>query len=187
VLSAVGGFLSVTALTQIVPAASLRALLATNVVTAIAAPLIGYAVMSIFLGNLGAGFSGVTQMLGVAILYCLIVGLISTLMARVLGQGGMFGVILVIVVLTFPGSGDPAAVDLLPGFWHGLHSWWVGSAAFEAIRSIVYFNGAQADTWISHLVIWALAVAAILATLEIAKVARKRRAAATVESATARH
>ncbi|MET7403212.1 hypothetical protein ABZS66_58005 [Dactylosporangium sp. NPDC005572] len=181
IIATVAGFLTVTALTQIVPVPRLGSLIVANVVTAVAAPLVGFAVMSIFLGAFGATFADIAAVLAVMMLYTLAAGLIATLFTRILGQVSVLGVILVLVALNFPSSGGPVPAAMLPGFWHELHGWWIGSSAFEAIRSIIYFNGAQTGTWVGHLSVWAVAVAAVLAVFEIGKRARNRRHPETAE------
>lgn len=150
----VGGYLSLTVVSQILPRARTRTMIATAVGAGILAPIIGFAMISIFVGDFGATFGDIAAVIGVGMLYTFTVGLVATFYTRVLGQAAIFAVLITLMFLNFPSTGGSAPESMMPGFWQVVHNGWLGSGAFEATRSIVYFHGEQAGRWIGQLSIW---------------------------------
>ncbi|MDV6207688.1 hypothetical protein R3Q08_05530 [Rhodococcus erythropolis] len=72
------------------------------------------------------------------------------------------------------GAGCAIPVSFLPGFWHHIHSFWLGSAAMEPIRSVIYFGGNGAGPHLLVLGIWlvaALGLTGLLASRQSKKTA----------------
>jgi len=174
VICTVGGFLTVTGVTQAFRNPSVRSMVATAVGAALVVPVVGFAMISVYV-DFEVTFGMVAAVLGIGMLYTLAVGLLATLLNVVVGQASIFAVILFLIALNFPSSGGSIPESMLPPFWQVVHNGWIGSGAFEAMRSVLYFDGAQAGRWLVQLLIW-LVVAAVL--LGVVSASKKRRAAA---------
>ena len=123
-------------------------------------------------------FGETAAVIGVGMIYAFTVGVFATLFTRIAGQGGIFLVILFLIALNFPGAGGSAPESMLPPFWQVIHNSWLGSGAFESMRSILFFGGEGIGRWIVQLLIWT--VVAIVLTGLVA-VLQKRKAASSVE------
>jgi hypothetical protein len=111
--------------------------------------------------------------------------LIVTMIARglqlILGViGTLFAGLAVFVLLNFPSSGASVQGPLLPTFWHVLNRFWIGAAASDAFRAIVYFGGQGVGTDVLKLLGW-LAVGVILLALGWFKLQRSRQMVRSAE------
>lgn len=176
IMCTVGGYLSITVITQVIRKPRARTMVATAAGAAILSPIIGYAMLSLFVGDLGAGFGPIAGVIGVGMIYTFAVGLIATFLTQALGQGAIFAVLILLMFLNFPSTGGSAPESMLPGFWQFIHNTWIGSGAFESMRSISYFGGHQFGRWFGQLAIWA--GVALAATLAISVAQHRRRATA---------
>jgi len=174
VICTVGAFLSVTAITQAFRGASVRSMIATSVGAALVVPVIGFAMISVYV-DFEVTFGTVAAVIGIGMVYTLAVGLLATLLTEVVGQASIFAVILVLIALNFPSSGGSVPESMLPPFWQVVHNAWIGPGAFEAMRSVLFFDGNQVGRWMIQLLIW-LAVTVVL--LVVVTASKKRRAAA---------
>lgn len=180
-LCTVGGYLSLTVISQVLPRARTRTMIATAAGAGVLAPIIGFAMISIFVGDFGATFGDIAAVIGVGMLYTFTVGLVATFYTRMLGQAAIFAVLVTLMFLNFPSTGGSAPESMLPGFWQVVHNGWLGSGAFEATRSIVYFHGEQAGRWIGQLSIWT--GAALVLTVLAGVVHSRKRAKLEAEEA----
>lgn len=179
VICTIGGYLSITVLSQVLPKARARTQLATSAGAAILTPVIGFGAMSLFVGDYGATFGEIAAVLGIGMVYTFTIAVFATLLTRVLKQAAIFGVVLLIMSLNFPSAGGGSPEAMLPGFWQVVHNSWFGAGAMEAIRSIVYFNGHQVGRWLVQLLIWTFAIL-VVTLLQIAA-SRRGRSAPTPE------
>lgn len=173
VICTVGAFLTITAISQIFPKARTRSLLVTAAGAAVFAPIIGFSMISIFV-DFGATFGNVAAVIGIGMLYAFAVGVLATLFTKLAGQGGIFLVILFLIALNFPSAGGSAPESMLPPFWQVIHNSWIGSGAFESMRSVLFFGGEGIGRWIVQLLVWT--VVGLVLTVLVA-VSKKRRAA----------
>lgn len=180
VVTTVGSYLAVTMLFQAHPRARLRTQLITAVSAAIVAPVLCFALSSIFIGDYGADFGTVSGVLGVATLYGLTVSLLTIVLVGVLGPAASLACNIFLTAFNLPSAGGALAAGFLPPFWQGVHGFWVGAGGFEAMRSILYFDGAQAGEWLGQLLVWT--IAAVLGVVIIASVGAVRRRVRTHES-----
>lgn len=90
--------------------------------------------------------------------------------------GTLFAGMAVFILLSFPSSGTSLQGPMLPTFWHVLNRFWIGAAASNAFRSIVYFGGEGAGTDLLKLLGW-LGVGVVLLALGWFKVRRGRQGA----------
>jgi len=176
VICTVGAFLSITAISQAFRGASVKAMVATSVGAALVVPVLGFAMISVYV-DFEVTFGTVAALLGIGAIYTLAVGLLATLLTEVVGQASIFAVILLLIALNFPSSGGSVPESMLPPFWQVVHNGWIGSGAFEAMRSVMFFDGAGGGRWLIQLFIW-LAVVAVL--LVVTTGSKKRRAAADI-------
>lgn len=178
VICTVGAFLSVTGITQAFRGASVKAMVATAFGAAVIVPVVGFAMISVYV-DFEVTFGTVAALLGIGMIYTLAVGLLSTLLNEVVGQASIFAVILFLIALNFPSSGGSVPESMLPPFWQVVHNGWIGSGAFEAMRSVVFFDGAGGGRWLIQLFIWLVAVTVLLVVVTRSK---KRKAAAAAAS-----
>ncbi len=142
IVCTLGGYLTITVLSQVAPRMRLREQYSILAGAAILTPLIAFGITSIFMHAFGgASFGQILQLLGISMVYTFTVGAVSILLNRLLGQAAIFAVLTVLVFINFPSSGGAIPVSFLPGFWQHIHSFWLGSAAMEPIRSVIYFSG----------------------------------------------
>lgn len=175
----VGAFMTMTVVAQAMPRATTRVAAGVAAIAAVLVPLIAFGMLSIFVGDYDRTFGEIAAVLGVGMLYTFTVGLLSIVLNTFLRNAAIFGQILFLVALNFPSSGGSSPASMLPTFWQGVHNSWFGAGGYEAMRSIIYFDGAGAGRWVLQLGIWA--VVAVVLTLLAGRVARKRRTDATSE------
>ncbi|SMQ71262.1 hypothetical protein SAMN06295909_2514 [Plantibacter sp. VKM Ac-1784] len=180
IVCTVGGFLSVTVISQAIPKVRARAMLATSAGAALIVPALGFSMISVWV-DFEATFGSVAAVIGIGMIYTLTVGLIATLLTLVLGQGAVLAEILILVALNFPSAGASVPESMLPPFWQVIHNGWLGSGAFESMRSIMFFDGNQTGRWLAQLLIWT-ATAIVLVTLSA--IMHRRRAAASARRET---
>lgn len=179
IICTIGGYLSITVLTQALPRARTRTMVITAAGAALLTPIIGWSMISIFVGDYGSTFGTISAVIGIGMIYTLTIGLLATLFTKALGQGAIFAVILFLIGLNFPSSGGAAPASMLPGFWQFIHSGWVGSGGLEAMRSVVFFDGHQVGRWLLQLGAWTVG-SAVLVT--VVGMLRKRQQAQTGDS-----
>ncbi|MHA6741035.1 hypothetical protein [Rhodococcus erythropolis] len=174
IVCTLGGYLTITVLSQVAPRMRLREQYSILAGAAILTPLIAFGITSIFMHAFGASVGQILQLLGISMLYTFTVGAVSILLNRLLGQAAIFAVLTVLVFINFPSSGGAIPVSFLPGFWQHIHSFWLGSAAMEPIRSVIYFDGNGAGPHLLVLGIWlvaALGLTGLLASRQSKKAA----------------
>ncbi|GAB92668.1 ABC transporter permease [Gordonia rhizosphera] len=162
IVCSVGGYLTINALWQTFPLARLRVQLALSVGVALIAPTMAIPVESLFVGFYDASVGQMLGVWGVAFLYTYIAAMLATLLTRLFKTASTFGVTVFLLALNFPSAGGAIPASMLPGFWQGVHSVWFGAAALEAMRSIVYFDGAALGGWLVRLAIWAVVVTVVV-------------------------
>ncbi|UFS58738.1 ABC transporter permease [Subtercola endophyticus] len=183
IICTIGGYLTMTVFYQVAPKMKLRNRYTLLGATAVAVPAIVFGLSSIFVGSYGVGFGAIAAVLAIAAVYTFTVGAITIVANQLLGQAAIFLVMTLVIFLNFPSSGGAIPQYFLPGFWQGVHSFWVGSAAMEPIRSIIYFGGANVWPWLSHLGIWLLITLGFSAVLGVRKATAERTAEALPTSA----
>lgn len=154
IVCTIGGYLSNTVLAQVLPRARTRTMLLTAAVAGVLAPLLGFGMISIFVGDFGVTFGTLAAVLGVGMIYTFTIGVLATLFTKLLGQGAIFAVILFLIGINFPSAGGGSPESMLPGFWQVVHNGWVGAGAMESMRSILDFDGHQVGRWMTQLLIW---------------------------------
>lgn len=189
VVCTVGGFLSITAISQVLPKVSVRAMVLTAVGSAVLVPILGFSVISVFV-NFDVTFGTAMSVVGVGMIYTLTVGLLSTVFVGLAGQGAIFLQIALLVGLNLPSAGGSAPGSMLPAFWQLIHATWFGAGALEAMRSFLFFQGNGVGSRILQLLIWtvvALALVLVVMTVKRRRAAPPRAHALGDQSTAATH
>jgi hypothetical protein len=169
-----GGFLAVTATGLAAPALRPRYRWPLFLAVAVATPVLAWLLAGPGLGAIGGPAGAVVALLGTGALYVLAVTMITRGLQLILGViGTLFAGLAVFVLLNFPSSGDSIQGPMLPTFWHVLNRFWIGAAASDAFRGILYFGGQGAGTGVLKLLDW-LAVGVVLLALGWFKLQRGR-------------
>ncbi|MCU1529544.1 MAG: hypothetical protein JWP75_3307 [Frondihabitans sp.] len=167
IICTIGGYLTVTVLAQVGAKIRLRAQYLTVLIASVLVPVIEFGIASIFVGTFGASVGTIFGLLAVGAFYTLTVGTISLLANQIAGQASIFLVLTVAIFLNLPSAGGAIPYTFLPGFWQGLHSFWFGAGAMEAIRDVIYFNGTGMWPWLTHVAIWFVAALALSVVLGV--------------------
>ncbi len=175
VFSSLAGYMIVIVAGQLMPGARLSVRYGLVGAAALLAPLVVFGLSAIFVGDYGASFSTITAVLGVAALYVLTVGAAAVLVQQFLGSQAQFGVMALIVFLNFPSAGGAAPASMMPPFWGGVHNVYFGSGAFEAFRSLVYFDGNGASRWILQLLAWLVVFVAAGVIVHLSQIVLEQR------------
>ncbi len=175
VFSSLAGYMVVIVAGQVMPGSRLAVRYGIVGAAALLAPGIVFGLSSIFVGDYGASIGTIAGVLGVGALYVLTVGAAAILVQQFLGSQAQFGVMALIVFLNFPSAGAAAPASMLPPFWAGVHSVYFGSGAFEAFRSLTYFDGHGASRWILQLLAWLVFFLAATVIVHLSQLVLKQR------------
>ena len=119
-------------------------------------------IMGPLVGAIDAPF---LQVLGVGMLTVAAVGLTQLLFVKILGPFAVVLGMAVFVVLGMPASNLALSVDVMPGFFSFMHGVLPLPAAGEALRSLLYFDGAGVGRHLLTLALWLL-VSGVLCLLK---------------------
>jgi hypothetical protein len=163
VVCTLAGLLTVGALGALAPTLPPRRRLAVIAVAAVLAPVVAYLIAGIAYSTFGGSLPTIVALLALGALYSFVVATTIRLMQLGLGALGVLLGSFVCIFLSMPSSGGSVAAQLLPGFWRFLSHFWIGAAALDANRSILYFGGAGVGIDIVKLVGWVVAWGVLLA------------------------
>lgn len=174
----VAGFMTIAATGAFAPALRPRYRWPLIVAGAVAIPVLAYLLVGLGLGAISGPAGAIVALLGVGALYVLIVAAIARGLQVILGQAilGLAAILTflaIFVLLNFPSSGGAISPVLLPTFWHVLNRFWIGAAAFDAFRSIIYFGGQGVGTDVLKLLAWLGIGVMLLALPAWRKIARR--------------
>jgi hypothetical protein len=142
----------------------------TSLLVATLAYLIGGLGYGTYTGSVGT----VLAFIGVGAIYTLTVGLGTRLFQVLLGPPGIFASLAIFVFLNIPSLGATYTSQVLAPFWQFLNHFWVGAAAVNAERSILYFDGQGIGTDLIRLLIWTGGIVVLL-LLPISRNLERRR------------
>jgi hypothetical protein len=174
IICTLAGLLTMATLGVVTPGLPEYQRLAIAAVASVLAPVIGYLIGGPGYGTFSGSVGAIFAMLGLGALYVFIVAVITRLMQLGLGLAGPLLGSLVLIFLSFPSSGGSVAPQLLPGFWRFLNHFWLGAAALDANRSVLYFGGSGVGTDVLKLIAWLAAWAALMAVPIYYKSKRRR-------------
>jgi hypothetical protein len=174
VLCTLAGFLTVVTVGALTPALPEVKRLGLVALSSVLAPAIAYLIAGPGYGVFPGSFGTILAMIGIGALSSLVVAVITRLMQLGLGIAGAILGSLVMIFLNFPSAGGSVAGPLLPGFWRFLNHFWLGAAALDANRSVLYFGGAGVGTDVLKLLAWVAACAALLAVPICLRASRRK-------------
>jgi hypothetical protein len=131
------------------------------------------------IGGLGWGtytgsFGTILAFIGVGALYTFTVGLGTRLFQVLLGPAGIFASLAIFVFLNIPSLGATYTHPVLPSFWQFINHFWVGAAAVNAERAILYFGGQGVVGDLLVLLAWTAVIVAALLLPVSRKLERQR-------------
>ena len=173
--TSLAAYLVVIVLAQVMPGSKLRIRFLASGITAVLAPLIGFGLASIWVGDYGVSFGTIVALLGVAALSVFTTGALAILLQQFLGDATTFGIMSFIVFLNFPSSGGTSPAAMLPPFWQFIHNFYFGAGAFESFRSLVYFGGNGVGRWLLQLCLWTVGLVLAAVVVHLAKSVRRQR------------
>jgi hypothetical protein len=158
-----GGFLTVVALSLVAPTLPEHHRLGVAAAASLLAPITGYLIGGPGYGTFSASFGAIMAMLGLGALYTFAVATTTRLLQLGLGARGTLAASLLFIFLNFPTTGGTVAPQLLPGFWRFLNHFWIGAAALDANRNVLYFGGAGVGTDVLKMLAWPAVWAVVVA------------------------
>jgi hypothetical protein len=150
----VAGFLTIIATGAFAPALRPRYRWPLILAAAVAIPVLAYLLVGLGLGAISGPAGAIVALLGMGALYVLVVAMIARGLQVILGQAAIIAFLAIFVMLNLPGAGGAISPVLLPTFWHVLSRFWIGGAAFDAFRSIIYFGGQGVGADVLKLLAW---------------------------------
>ena len=145
-------------------------LAATAVLVATIAYLIGGLAFGTYTGSVGT----ILAFIGVGALYGFVVGIGTRLFQVLLGLPAIFVSLAIFVFLNIASLGATYTAPVLAPFWHFLSHFWIGAAAVDAERSLLYFGGAGVGADLLRLLAWAAVIVGLLALPVSRKLERRR-------------
>ncbi len=174
IVCTIAGFTAVAATGQAAPALRPRYRFALFLGLAVTVPVLVYLLAGLGLGAISGSAGAILALLGMAALYVLVVTVIARGLQNILGQATILALFAVFITLNFPSSGGALPGVMLPVFWQELNRFWIGAAALDSFRRIIYFSGQGTAADVLKLLGW-LAVGLILLALPTVLKLRSRR------------
>ena len=168
-----------TAAPALLPGRRYLVLAATAVLVATIAYLIGGLAFGTYTGSVGT----ILAFIGVGALYGFIVGIGTRLLQVLLGLPAIFASLAIFVFLNIASLGATYTAPVLAPFWRFLSHFWIGAAAVDAERSLLYFGGAGVGADVLRLLAWAAVIVALLVLPASRKLERERERADEREAA----
>jgi hypothetical protein len=132
ILSVLGGTSSPSHLRA---AGRMLLLAAYAAVSGAAAAIVADPIFGALTGNFGGLF-------GVAAFTIFAAAAATAGLQSLLGMPGTAVALICLILIGNPSSGGPVTNEFLPGFWRAVGPWLPGGAGTDAIRNVVYFDGA---------------------------------------------
>ncbi len=173
IVCTIAGFTAVAATGQAAPALRPRYRFALFLAIAVAVPVLVYLLAGLGLGAIRGSAGAILALLAMAALYMFIVTMVARGLQDILGPATILALFAVFITLNFPSSGGAFPGVMLPAFWHELNRFWIGAAALDSFRRIIYFSGQGAAADVLKLLGW-LAVGLVLLALPTVPKLRSR-------------
>jgi hypothetical protein len=156
------GYITPTVLETLAPALHPNRRYPIIAATSILVPTLVYLVGGGIVGTYNGDFGTILAFIGVGALYTFTIGLGTRLFQVLLGPAGIFASLAILVFLNIASLGATYTPPVMAPFWQFLNHFWVGAAAVDAERSILYFGGQGVGWDILIVLAWMAAIAALL-------------------------
>jgi hypothetical protein len=170
IVCTIGGYIAATVLATVAP--DLRPGRRYPLIAAVAVvmPALVYLIAGLGFGTYTGSFGTILAFIGVGALYTFVVALVTRLLQPLLGPTALFVSLTIFVFLNIPSLGATYTRPLLPGFWQFIHDFWIGAAAVDAERGLLYFDGLDVGTALLRMLAWtAVVVALVLVPLSLSR------------------
>ena len=174
VVCTICGYITPTVLETITPGLRPSRRYPIIAVTSLLVATIAYLIGGLGYGTYNGSFGTVLAFIGVGALYTLTIGLGTRLFQVLLGPPGIFASLAIFVFLNIPSLGATYTSQVLAPFWRFLNHFWVGAAAVNAERSILYFGGQGVGTDMIRLLVWTAGIVVLLLLPLSRKLERRR-------------
>ena len=162
IVCTITGYIAATVLETVVP--DLRPGRRYPLIAAVSVllPLVVYLIGGLGFGTYTGSFGTIVAFIAVGALYTFVVCAVTRLLQPLLGPPALFVSLTIFVFLNIPSLGATYTRPLLPGFWRFIHDFWIGAAAVDAERGLLYFGGLGVGTAVLKMLAWTAVVAALL-------------------------
>jgi hypothetical protein len=168
------GYIAPTILETLAPALVRSRRYSIMAGTAVLVPTVAYLIGGAGYGTYTGSFGTILAFIAVGALYTFAIGLGTRLLQVLLGPAGIFVSLAIFVFLNVASLGATYTSPVLAGFWRFLNHFWIGAAAVNAQRSILYFDGQGAGTDMLRLLTWTAVIVALLLLPASRKLERRR-------------
>jgi hypothetical protein len=168
------GYIAPTILETLAPALVRSRRYSIMAGTAVLVPTVAYLIGGAGYGTYTGSFGTILAFIAVGALYTFAIGLGTRLFQVLLGPAGIFVSLAIFVFLNVASLGATYTSPVLAGFWRFLNHFWIGAAAVNAQRSILYFDGQGAGTDMLRLLTWTAVIVALLLLPASRKLERRR-------------
>jgi hypothetical protein len=162
VVCTICGYISPTALEQVAPALLPGRRYGLMALTAILVPALVYLIGGLGFGTYEGSVGTILAFIGVGALYTFTIGIGTRLFQILLGPVAIFASLAIFVFLNIPSLGATYTGPVLTGFWQFLNHFWIGAAAVNAERAILYFGGQGVAGDMLVLLAWTAGIVLLL-------------------------
>jgi hypothetical protein len=177
------GYISPTVLETLAPALRPNRRYPIIAATSLLVPILVVLIGGLGYGTYKGDFGTILAFIGVGALYTFTIGLGTRLFQVLLGPPGIFASLAIFVFLNIASLGATYTPPVMAGFWQFLNHFWIGAAAVNAERSILYFGGSGVGGDILLVLAWTAAIAALLLLPASRKLEFKREHPVAAEAA----
>jgi hypothetical protein len=162
IVCTIGGYIAATVLATVAPDLPPGRRYPLIAAVSVAMPTLVYLIAGLGYGTYTGSFGTILAFIGVGALYTFVVALVTRLLQPLLGPLALFVSLTIFVFLNIPSLGATYTRPLLPGFWRFIHDFWLGSAAVDAERGLLYFGGLDVGTALLRMLAWTAVVVALV-------------------------
>jgi hypothetical protein len=183
VVCTICGYLTPTVLETLAPALAPNRRYPIIAATSLLVPTLVVLIGGLAYGTYEASFGTILAFIGVGALYTFTIGLGTRLFQVLLGPPGILASLAIFVFLNIASLGATYTPPVMASFWELLNHFWIGAAAVNAERSILYFGGSGAGGDILIVLAWIAVIAALLLLPASRKLEFKREHPVAAEAA----
>jgi hypothetical protein len=183
VVCTICGYLTPTVLETLAPALAPNRRYPIIAATSLLVPALVVLIGGLAYGTYEGSFGTILAFIGVGALYTFTIGLGTRLFQVLLGPPGILASLAIFVFLNIASLGATYTPPVMAGFWQFLNHFWIGAAAVNAERSILYFGGSGVGGDILIVLAWTAAIAALLLLPGSRKLEFKREQQVVAEAA----